>query len=122
MSILAKIDFFDAIGAIHNFPSRDDFFIALIRASVEAESYLRDYNANVILFDQETKDYFLKELKEIRGLLISLNVKDAPFVLDGLAEAVDRMDSGSLIDGLRVFYAEMIILRESIHSALIPTH
>jgi hypothetical protein len=121
MSILSRIDLFDAVGAIQGFPSRDDFWIALARVSVDADHYLRDYNASVVLYDDDTKRAFLKELEDIRDILISLRVKDAPQLLNDLAEAVARMDTASLIDGLRVFHAEMVILKVSLHAALIST-
>jgi hypothetical protein len=115
------MDILDAVGAIKNFPSRDEFWIALARVSVDADGYLRDYNASVVLYDQETRENFLRELNETRDFLASLNVKDAPVVLDELSQAVARKDSGSLIDGLRVFHAEMMILKDSVYSALTPT-
>lgn len=121
MSILSRMDILDAVGAIKNFPSRDEFWIALARVSVDADGYLRDYNASVVLYDQETRENFLRELNETRDFLASLNVKDAPVVLDELSQAVARKDSGSLIDGLRVFHAEMMILKDSVYSALTPT-
>ena len=121
MSVLSKIELFDAVRAIQNFPSRDDFWVALAKVSVDADHYLRDYTASVVLYDSDTRKAFLKELEEVRVLLTSLLVKDAPPLLDDISEAVARSDSASLTDCLRVFHAEMIILKVSIHTAMIPT-
>jgi PleD family two-component response regulator len=120
MSILAKCETLDAAGAVKWFPTEDDFWVTLTKVYMEADRYLRDYTASVVLFDRETRDDFLKELEQTRSLLESLRVKRAPAMLDNLAEAVQRMDNGSLTDGLRVFYAEMDIIKNCMESALIP--
>jgi hypothetical protein len=119
MSILSKTEILDATKAMPNFSSRDDFFIALMRVSAGADSYLRDYTAPVILYDDKTRKDFLKELDIVRSELIALCVKDAPVMLGNILEAIDHMDTNSLIDGLRFFYADMKILKNSIQSALI---
>jgi hypothetical protein len=121
MSVLNRIDIFDSKNALYNFPTQEDYWISLARVSVEADSYLRDFTAPVILCDEDTRNLFLKELKLTRELLASLCVNDAVHVLDQLADAVARNDSATLIDELRVFYADMKILKNTVNSAMIPT-
>jgi len=120
MGILMKSDYMDAASAAQGFPSRDDFWIALSKVCTEADSYLRGHTASVVLFDAEMKDHFYKDLNEVRSILHSLRIKCAPAILDTLADAVARVDAGSLTDGLRVFHAEMDILKANIAKALIP--
>ena len=119
MGVLAKLDLIDAIGAAQGFSSRDEFWIALAKVGTEADRYLRGYNASVVLYDENMKAHFFRDLEEVRSILYSLRVKRAPAMLDNLADAVVRIDAGSLTDGLRVFHAEMDILKKSLTDALI---
>jgi CheY-like chemotaxis protein len=119
MSVLAKIDLMDAVSALQGFPVREDFWVALTKVCTDADRYLRDYTAAVVLFDTETRSDFFKELEDVRVLLESLHVKSTPTLLRHLSDAVMRTDESSLSDGLRVFYAEMDILRKTIAGALV---
>lgn len=119
MSALVKCEKMDVLRALKGFPNREDFWVALTAVHTEAGRYLRDYTPSVVIYDEETRSDFLRELESVGGVLYSLHVKRAPEVLRNLYDAVTHGDDGSLSDGLGVFYAEMDLLQKSISDALI---
>ena len=119
MSVLSKCALMDAVGAVRDFPNREDFWVALASVMANADRYLRDYTAAVVLFNDETRERFQKEVEQTRVLLESLHLKRTKVMLDTLESAVARKDENSLIDGLRVFYAEMDILKKNIAEAVV---
>jgi CheY-like chemotaxis protein len=122
MSVLVKLDCMDAIRAVREFPSREDFWVALARVHTEATSYLQGHTSSVVIYDPDMRAHFLKDLDEIKAVLKALHVKHVQAMLDNLLDAVARMDEGSLTDGIRVFHAQMDILKNELSTALISRY
>jgi CheY-like chemotaxis protein len=120
MSILIEADTMDAVGAALSFPSREDFWVALTKLGVEAGLFLQGHTPSVVVYDDEMRGHFIKELNSTRATLEALRIKRAPEILDTLSEAVAQKDVASLSDGLRLFYAEMKILMQAISDAIVP--
>ncbi len=120
MTALMHCDLFDAVGAVGAFSSREEFWVALTELCGNASRYLRAYTPSVVIYENRIRRMFFKELREVETLLVSLKVKNIPGILNNIAEAVDRKDESTLADLLRVFYAEIDILRQSIADTLVP--
>ncbi len=120
MGALMKCELLDAAKAAQGFPSRERFWVALTELCSNAVHYLRAYTPSVVIYGEEMQRMFLKELREVEALVTSLRVKSTPSVLKSITDAVSKKDESTLKDLLRVFYAEMNILRQQILDTLIP--
>jgi len=119
MSILAKSELIDAIGAVRSFPSHGDFLIALTKLSVEASSYMQGHTPAVVIYNAEMREHFYKDLRKTRATLSALGITRATEILDNLMDAAYQDDEASLKDGLRVFHAEMEIIKKEISDAIV---
>jgi CheY-like chemotaxis protein len=120
MNALMQCDLLDASGAMQTFSGREEFWVALTELHGNSKRYLRAYTPSVIVYGDEVRQHFLNELHEVEKLVTSLRVKRIPEILETIVEAIDRQDESTLADLLRVFYAEMDILRQGIEASQTP--
>ncbi|MDR1668598.1 MAG: response regulator [Oscillospiraceae bacterium] len=120
MTALMHCDLLDVVGAVQSFPGREEFWVALTKLCGNARQYLRSYTPSVVIYEDETRRVFLEELREVQSLLSDLKVINIPAILGNIQEAVARKDESTLTDLLRVFFAEMDILRQAITDTMVP--
>jgi hypothetical protein len=115
---LIALDGLDKNSAIMQFGGYQSFFDGLSRFIEESEHYLQGYNPTVVIYEEDTRNAFLAETKQIRNTLISLGMIRSAVSLSDLEDAIRRCKPKELEDGLLVFYSEMEIMARRISSAI----
>ncbi|MCL2084626.1 MAG: hypothetical protein FWH06_05135 [Oscillospiraceae bacterium] len=117
MARLAAIDGLNTESAVSYFSCYSAYFRELTAFERDAHVYLRAYTPSFVIYSDDMREEFLREVRELQHKFIALGMLHTASMLTDLTHAVHACDVPSLTDGLTVFYAGMNIMAEHIRSA-----